>query len=106
MDNKEFEKIVDEQLKYCKELLIDKSKEYDFGEDRLYSFKAAGKLLKSSPEEALIGYWTKHVMSIIDMSKCAENFDYEKWTEKITDCINYMLLLKGIIFESKVNQKK
>lgn len=99
MDNKEFEKIVNEQLEVCKSVLCNKSKEYDFGKDRLHSFKAAAAFLNSTPEEALLGYMTKHLMSISDMVHAVDNFTYEKFEEKITDTMNYLLLLKGLLYE-------
>lgn len=103
MNNKEFEKVVDEQLFLCKNVLCDKSKEYDFGDDRLHSFKVAANLLKTTPEEALLGYLTKHIMSIYDMVPEVNNFTYEKFSEKITDAMNYLLLLKGLLYERKID---
>ena len=86
-------------LEYLNNLIYIESKEYDFGEDRLHSFKVAGQLLKSTPEEALLGYLTKHIMSIYDMVPEADKFTYNKFNEKITDTINYLLLLKGLLKE-------
>lgn len=103
MNNSDFTKVVEDQLAYCTSLLIDKSKEYDFGSDRLHSFKVAADLLKSTPKEALLGYLTKHIISVYDMCKSKESFPIEKWDEKITDCINYFLLLKGLITEEYVS---
>ena len=99
MDNKLFKNIVDEQLTICKNVLCNKSKEYDFGEDRLHSFKAAAAFLNSTPEEALLGYMTKHLMSISDMIHTVDKFTYKKFEEKITDTMNYLLLLKGLLYE-------
>ena len=104
MNNVEFEKLVDEQFKICKSILCEKSKEYDFGEDRLHSFKVAGQLLKSIPEEALMGYLTKHIMSLYDMIPEINKFTYDKFNEKITDTMNYLLLLKGLLYERKIDE--
>ena len=103
MINDKFEKVIDEQFTICKELLTSKSKEYDFGEDRLHSFKVAAAMLKTTPEEALLGYLTKHIMSIYDMVPEVDKFTYEKFSEKITDTINYLLLLKGLLYERKLD---
>lgn len=99
MINDKFEKVVDDQFKLCKELLINKSKEYDFGDDRLHSFKVAAAMLKTTPEEALLGYLTKHIMSIYDMVPEVNKFTMHKFSEKITDTINYLLLLKALLYE-------
>jgi len=101
MNNKDFEKLVDEQFEMCKSVLCNKSKEYDFGEDRLHSFKVASQLLKSTPEEALMGYLTKHIMSLYDMVPEIDKFSYDKFNEKIVDILNYCLLLKGLLYERK-----
>ena len=45
MTEESFEAVIDEQLGYCKNLLIRKGKEYDQEtEDRLHSFKVAAEL--------------------------------------------------------------
>lgn len=99
MTNKEFNIIVNDTLNECKKLLCDKSKEYDFGEDRLHSFKVAAELQGISNIEALRGYLTKHIVSIFDMMKTPDNFSSNKWDEKILDVINYMLLLKALLLD-------
>ena len=43
---------------------------------------------------------SKHVVSIYDM--CYSNllhFELEQWDEKITDSINYLILLKALVKE-------
>ena len=103
MTNKKFEELVEEQFTICNQLLCNKSQEYDFGKDRLHSFKVAAELLKTTPEEALLGYLTKHIMSIYDMIPEVNNFSFDKFMEKITDTINYLLLLKGLLYERKID---
>lgn len=99
MDNKTFNKVINEQLEICKNILCQKSKEYDFSEDRLRSFKVASNLTAGTPVSVLLGYLTKHVMSIYDMGLSDNDYPIEKWEEKITDFINYGLLLKALITE-------
>lgn len=101
MNHKEFADIVTKELDYVWELLCSKSKEYDFGEDRFHSFKVGGQLQGISQEKCLLGYLTKHIVSIYDMCGKVEEFSFEKFQEKITDYINYGLLLLGMIQEEK-----
>ena len=101
MNHKEFTDVVTKELDYVRELLCSKSKEYDFGEDRFHSFKAGGQLQGISQEKCLLGYLTKHIVSIYDMCGKVEEFSFEKFQEKITDYINYGLLLLGMIQEEK-----
>ena len=101
MNHKEFTDVVTKELDYVRELLCSKSKEYDFGEDRFHSFKVGGQLQGISQEKCLLGYLTKHIISIYDMCGKVEEFSFEKFQEKITDYINYGLLLLGMIQEEK-----
>ena len=101
MNHKEFNDVVTKELDYVRELLCSKSKEYDFGEDRFHSFKVGGQLQGISQEKCLLGYLTKHIVSIYDMCDKVEEFSFEKFQEKITDYINYGLLLLGMIQEEK-----
>lgn len=100
-----FEKIVDNQIYYCRHLLVDKGKEYAGGDDRLNAFKVAAKLQNISAKEALCGMMAKHTFSIYEMCFDKRNYSIDKWTEKITDHINYLLLLKAIVEEEGENVK-
>lgn len=97
MTDKEFAKIANEQLAYCMSLLGVKAKEYDLDSgDRLHAFKIAAALQGCTPKQALAGMLAKHTVSIYDMCAGGE-YSQEKWTEKITDSINYLLLLKAMV---------
>lgn len=101
MNNEKFNKVVEDQLAYCKKLLLTKGQEYspeEMVEDRLHQFKVAAAMQDCSPKEALGGMMVKHTISIFDMCH-SKDFNYEKWEEKITDHINYLLLLKAIVEE-------
>jgi hypothetical protein len=99
MINKDFNNIVCTQLEICKELLLTKGEEYSLDEDRLIAFKRAAELQGESPKQALCGMMAKHVISIYDMCMSGESFTKERWTEKITDTMNYLMLLKAIVWE-------
>lgn len=99
MTNDNFNKIVDNQLEYCRSLLCKKGEEYDSNtNDRLHSFRVAAKLQNESPAQALAGMMAKHTISIYDLirSGCS---DLTIWNEKITDHINYLLLLKSLLMD-------
>lgn len=105
MLKKEFDKLLDEQFEIIKNVLSSKNKEYASKVDKLHNFKRAGKMLECSPEQALIGMLTKHIISILDIvDKIEKEKEYptEKiLNEKITDSINYLILLKALIVENK-----
>ena len=94
-----FNTSVSRQLNYCESLLVQKGKEYapQADVDRLSSFKIAGELQDISPKEALCGMLAKHVVSVYEMCRTHEPYSIEKWTEKITDTINYLLILKAMV---------
>lgn len=99
MTLEKFNESVVDQLTYCADLLTAKGKEYapDAEVDRLACFKVAAVLQNESPKEALCGMLAKHLVSVYEMCRSKETYSHEKWTEKITDSINYLLILKAMV---------
>ena len=111
MTQEQFDTAVVDQVKHCMELLTAKGREYTQDMetipelDRLSHFKKAAALMGQSPEQALMGMLSKHLVSISDM--CCEKYYYfpkEMWEEKITDSINYLLILRAMI-EEEANEQ-
>lgn len=109
MNQKQLDKIVQEKIDRCLEVLGGKAGEYvgDFG-DRLANFKDAANALGITPLEALLGMKIKHSISIRDLSrKLYEIKDWDKLRdtinilrhEKIVDEINYDFLLDALIVD-------
>lgn len=99
MTNADFNNVVNEQLDYCKSLLCKKGEEYDRDtNDRFHSFKVAAALQGETPMQALAGMLAKHTVSVYDLIREGSH-DLTIWDEKITDHINYLLLLKGLIMD-------
>lgn len=104
MKNAEFIEIVREQIQTCLDILDVKRDDYDGVEaDRFNAFKRAAMLQNESPIRALGGMMAKHTTSIYDMIEGGQ-YSMEKWTEKITDHINYLLLLKALVKEESSNE--
>lgn len=99
MNNDEFEQVVNEQMQKCVEILITKAKEYAGEGDRLHNFKTAAALEGVKPRQALAGMMAKHTVSVYDMCMSGKSYSMEMWNEKITDHMNYLLLLKGLLTE-------
>jgi hypothetical protein len=59
----------------------------------------------TTPKQALAGQMCKHTVSIYAMIEGDADIPMEKWEEKITDHINYLLLLKAVIEEEKQNDE-
>lgn len=100
MKKEQFDKIIKEQLKRCQDILVVKGEEYST-EDRLHNFRRASGLTNESMEKTLSGMMLKHTVSIYDMCHSDQVYSDELWDEKITDHINYLLLLKAVTKEEK-----
>ncbi len=99
MNNEEFSRILAQQIHACEGVLVDKAREYADDSDRLHNFKVAAALEDVTMRQALAGMMAKHTVSIYDM--CGSQYDstQEAWDEKITDHINYLILLRCIVQE-------
>lgn len=98
MTTEQFNTIIENQQKRCTDILITKAKEYAT-EDRLHNFKVAAALQMTTPVNALAGMLAKHTVSIYDMCRSDKTYPEAIWDEKITDHINYLLLLKALTIE-------
>lgn len=106
MTQKQFEMIVEQQISITKSLLITKGQEYSLSDDRLEAFRKAAHLQGETLKQALCGMLAKHVVSVYDMAMSEREFSEGRWTEKITDSINYLLLLKAAVLEEQNYEKE
>ena len=97
MKTEEFNKIMNWHIEHCKATLNNKATEYATG-DRLHNFKIAAEIQNTTAVQALAGMMAKHTVSIYDMCRDGCN-DLDMWSEKITDHINYLLLLAALVRE-------
>jgi len=102
MDGKRLREIFQTQFDRCLKVTFKKSSIYAEKEDRLSNFYRAGDLNKEEPEKALWGMASKHVIALADFINDLNNGvikPREEWEEKITDIINYLVLLKALLEE-------
>lgn len=97
MTTEEFNKIVKDQLERIRGVLVKKADEYNLEEDRLGFFKRSAAFAQETPEQALYGFLLKHLQSITDMVMSGKSYSKDLWREKITDAMNYLVLLLGLI---------
>ncbi len=106
----DFAKIAENQFNYCLELMCgEKNTEYSRNQDKLHNFKAGARLDNTTPERTLFGYWKKQLTSVLDIIDDIDKGEIPGGTilhEKITDNINYLVLLKALIIERMQNEKK
>lgn len=103
MDHATFSEIAEKQLTLASDLLVVKGGEYAVDNDRLSNFRTAAALTGTRMRDVLGGFMVKHTVSIYDMLADEADFPIEKWNEKITDHINYLILLKAVILEEQGN---
>ena len=113
MNVADFNVMLKERIEATERVLASKNKEYASDKDKLHNFKRAGDMLRQVPEQALVGMWTKHIISLLDIvdniNKDEElalvqiclggGLTKEMLEEKIGDAINYLILLEALIKE-------
>ena len=110
MNQKEFNEVIIRQTDRCKSMLVAKGAEYapraakNTAVDRLAHFKKAAVVLNTTPRAALMGMLSKHLVSVADMVGSRQSYPLTQWNEKITDSINYFLILCAIV-EEELNEE-
>lgn len=103
MTTTEFNNILERLLNDTRQVLSGKAKEYAGPTDRLHNFKRAAELEHSTPERALRGMLTKHIISVYDLIDQLEDVHecapLNLWHEKLGDIRNYCYLLEALIIE-------
>lgn len=97
----EFNDAIEEQIDRSRQMLHSKNDHYNPNEDKLRGFKATAAVRNTTPQGALAGMMVKHTLSVYDMCESGEEYPIEVWNEKITDHINYLLLLRAVIEEQR-----
>jgi hypothetical protein len=101
--HKNFNEFVKARADSCMAVLIKKDKEYSSGTDRLHNFKVAGRVLGMSPIDSLLGMFSKHLVSVLDICDLIKAGKYPPdkavMDEKFGDCHNYIYLLEALIEE-------
>lgn len=103
MEQKEFDRVVEETVESIKKLLVSKGAEYAGSADRLANFKRGASLTGCTPLQVLFIYMSKHYDAISSFIKKDANDEDMSLTEpiegRIDDLINYGILLKALIRE-------
>jgi hypothetical protein len=99
MNSDRFESILDAQIKRVRDVLVVKAAEYAT-EDKLSTFRKAAHIRGVTLVQAISGMMAKHTVSIYDMVESDNPFPIEQWDEKITDHINYLILLRVALSET------
>lgn len=107
---KQFDKLVNETVETCKEIMVSKGGEYAHGEDRLDNFKRNAAEMGLTPEDVWMVYFRKHLDAITTYVKDVRVGTVRPRSESIMgrydDAINYLMLGKALIIDRRQNQKK
>lgn len=106
MNSEKFYDLVDEIQSRITNILINKGKEYSTNDNKLHNFDKAGKMSNQTREKALLGFLLKHQVSVDDIVNKIETElpSVEMLEEKITDILNYYILLEACI-KDRINKK-
>ena len=100
-----FNDLVQQQIKRCTDILLAKQSEYAPDAEKLHNFKQAAALQGCSVRQACGGFLAKHIISVFDMINAIDKeYGLHIWNEKITDAINYLLILRVIVSEELINE--
>jgi len=102
MEAAQFDIVIDEQIDRSRNMLFSKNAHYNPNADKLRGFKATAALRGTTPQGALAGMMAKHTLSVYDMCESGEEYPIEVWNEKISDHINYLLLLRAVVEEQRI----
>jgi hypothetical protein len=106
MTKDRFNLIANRRINVCREILADRADIYSDYSDRLSNFKAAGFLQQTTSFTALGGMLAKHVVALFDFIRAPVIVPPSQWEEKITDIINYCLLLEALLVENNICEGK
>lgn len=108
MRQDEFEKLFQSTIEQIQHLLIVKGGEYAGSEDRLANFKRGAALAGVTPMQCLLVYLSKHYDAIAtfirDDAHGKDRLRSEPIEGRVDDLINYGILLKALLAETKRNQ--
>lgn len=110
MTNDRFNQFTAEITKHCLDVLIAKRDEYASDADRMHNFHLSNQLQSMvtvrTPESAAWNLMSKQLVSVIDMLNAPSTL-YSEYhiKEKIGDCINYLILMGGMISERGINER-
>ena len=108
MNQQDFSALVNDTIRTTSALLIAKGEEYAGTSDRLANFKRGSALTGATPLQVAFVYASKHYDSLSTyIRKDAQGFKQtlsEPIEGRLDDLINYCLLIKALIVESRTKK--
>jgi hypothetical protein len=104
MNIETFDKLVEARIEKIRVVLLAKGKEYALNSDRLENFVRGAELLHTTPARCCWAYLAKHLISIATMLESGKEFSAAVWDEKISDAVNYLVLLEACFQDARRTQ--
>ena len=97
----EFKDVLENRIERMREVMAAKNAEYASGQDKCHNFNAAARVNDTTPEDALWGMYTKHLVSIMDLIGWVKTAPHKITRslidEKMGDAVNYHVLLEALL---------
>jgi hypothetical protein len=95
----DFQDLVTKRFANCQEILLQRNDQYATVDNVLLNFHVAASLQGCTVVRALGGMMAKHTVALHTFINDPWNTERTQWHEKITDIINYCLLLEAAVEE-------
>lgn len=109
MTAEEFDMIVERRINKIKDTLLSKAEEYAGKTERLHNFKRGAAMTGQQPAQVCVGFMVKHLVSVFDIIDDLSLGDGRRlchFDEKVTDAVNYLILLEGLVKETQLYKEK
>lgn len=99
----EFERLFEERIEKCKNVLAVKAEEYSSDEDKMRNFNVAGRMLGVPPYKIAFYYMMKHFESVYEIVIEDKKVSRDVWDEKVGDLLNYIFLIDAMVVKALFN---
>jgi hypothetical protein len=106
MNRNELNKIFEETVQECRDILFSKNMEYSKNENSLENFDSGAKIAEISVLKVWYIYFHKHLNSLETYIREGEVFSNESIEGRIYDIINYLIILRALIDRVKKEENK
>lgn len=105
MTFEQFDKLIAGAIENSAGVLRGKNAKYSTGCNPLHNFEVGAAIMGGTPAQAAWRYMTKHLAALRDKIERNDFDDMEDFQEKITDSINYLLIIYAIGCEERKNKR-
>ena len=103
----ELNRIFEEVINNSRDVMFSKNREYSRDTNALDNFDTSSEEAGITPLQAWAVFFRKHLNSILTYVREGKSYSNEDISERITDCINYLVILQALIIrEKELNNKE